>query len=358
MNSVKKILVLVTVLLSFTRALAEGVPFTIAGDDTGEDTVSTLKQKAVVNYLQKQMGSRYASVAEQVTSEFSENYILDYQVGKKGKQTEVTGHLDAKSLMRWVRLSETKSRTGGSIRTAFVVTSDFPQSTLAAGDTHTQIQSQPTAKTLHALAVGAVEKFNVSLTGVDGKFPLSQPARGESDIRSLREYGGQASVNTVLWAQVTQCASCGGAKLNLYFYNLFQDRAAVATSKNVKLDATQLASGTGLREAFTPAFEELKTNLEDVISSGTLSSRIYKVVIENIRTYKGFRQLQQEMSKLDFVARATLKRTEPFVAEYEVYSTMPATEISQRFQATEFEGFQLQPQHADGTSVTLKLQPK
>ena len=330
----------------------------MAGEEAGDDTVSLLKQKAVVTYLQKQMGSRYASVAEQVTSEFSENYILDYQVGKKGKQTEVTGHLDAKSLMRWVRLSETKSRTGGAIRTAFVITSDFPQATLAAGDTNSQMQTQPTAKILHALAIGAVEKFNVSLTGVDGKFPLSQPVRQESEVRALRDYGGSASVNTVLWAHVSPCASCGGGKLSLYFYNLFQDRAAVVTSRNLKMDATQIASGTGLREAFAPAFEELRTNLEDVISSGALSSRVYKVVFENIRTYKGFRQLQQEMPKLDFVAKATLKRTEPFVAEYEVFSTMPATEISQRFQSTEFDGFQLQPVHADGTNVTLKLQPK
>jgi len=338
--------------------MAEGLPFSIAGDDIGEDTVSQLKQKAVVNYLQRQMGSRYAGVAEQITPEFSENYILDYQVGKKGKQTEVIGHLDTKSLMRWVRLSETKSHTGGAIRTALVITSEYPEATLSSTDTISRIQDQPAAKVIHQLSVEATQNFNVTLTPVDGRFPLSAPVRQESDVRSLRDYGASASVNTVLWVHLTPCQSCGGGKLSLYFYNLFQDRPAVVESKNVKVSGAQMASGTKLKEDLAAAFTDLSSKLEDVISSGTLSSRVYKVTIENIRTYKGFRQLQQEMTKVDFVARATLKRTEPFVAEYEVYSPMSAGDLSQRFQSMETDGFQLQGVRADAGSVTLKLQPK
>jgi hypothetical protein len=356
--SVKRFFVLLTFLLPLAQALAEGVPFTIAGDDAGEDTVSQLKQKAVVNYLQRQMGSRYASVAEQVTPEFAENYILDYQVGKKGRQTEVTGHLDAKSLMRWVRLSETKSRSGGAIRTAFVLTSEFPQAPLQATETAARIKEQPAAKVVHELTLAAVDKFNVTLTGVDQRFPLSTPARQESELRSLRDFGASAAVNTVLWVHLSPCPSCGGGKISLYFYSLFQDRPAVVESRNLKIDATQLTSGQGLKEDLGPSFTDFAAKLEDVISSGALSSRIYRVIIENIRTYKGFRQLQEEMNKLDFVAKATLKRTEPFVAEYEVFSPMSANDISQRFQATDFEGFTLQAVKADAASVTLKLQPR
>ncbi len=358
MNSAKRLILILALLLPLARALAEGVPFTIAGDDIGEDTVSQLKQKAIVNYLQRQMGSRYATVAEQVTPEFAENYILDYQVGKKGRQTEVTGHIDAKSIMRWVRLSETKSHTGGAIRTALVITSEYPEASLSASDTSSRIQNQPAAKVIHQLATEATQSFNVTLSAVDGRFPLSAPVRQESDVRTLRDFGATAAVNTVLWVHLTPCQSCGGGKLSLYFYNLFQDRPAVVESKNVKVSGAQMASGAGLKEDLAAAFTDLSAKLEDVISSGTLSSRVYKVVIENIRTYKGFRQVQQEMAKVDFVARATLKRTEPFVAEYEVYSPMSAADLSQRFQSMETEGFQLQGVRADAGSVTLKLQPK
>src|SRR4051794_12741866 len=100
-------------------ALAEGVPFVLSSsslppspDDVRQTAlIGRLKYQAVVDYLQRLMGSRYSKYEELVTPEFAEKYVLDYQVNRlPGKSAiELNGHLDGDALKRWVRVTETKA---------------------------------------------------------------------------------------------------------------------------------------------------------------------------------------------------------------------------------------------------------
>ena len=89
-------------------AKAEGQPFTIDAGTVNPDNpdqelaaASGLKYRAVVEWLQRYLGGRYAEIEKMVTPEFAEKYILDYKVGRNpGNRAlyQLTGHLDADSL--------------------------------------------------------------------------------------------------------------------------------------------------------------------------------------------------------------------------------------------------------------------
>ena len=68
---------------------AGGVPFTVGG---GADTqnISDLKHRAVLEFLQRQLGERFEQYEKQITPEFAERYIMDYKVGRAGGNRQVS----------------------------------------------------------------------------------------------------------------------------------------------------------------------------------------------------------------------------------------------------------------------------
>lgn len=321
-------------------------------------TIAELKQQAVGTFLKSRLGPYFKEVEKEVTPTFAEEFILDYQVGKSlagANQLALSGHLDAKGLMRWVRLKQTKTHGGSTVKPILIISANLPGLTLAAKETNRRIQDSQLAKTLRDMAVQTLQPFSVNLTTApDYRIQLTEPPRREMEIRQLYEFGALNNINGLLWLHVDNCLSCGGAKLLVYFYNLAQSRLAIENAHNLSLSQSQYSNGQALRAVLAKPFEQLQSAFEEIVSSGTLYSRVYELLIEEIGSYRGFRQVSEQITKPDFITRALLKRIEPGKALFEVLSPLAPSDFSQQIGQASFGGFRLQPIRVTSNGVVVR----
>lgn len=303
--------------------------------------VADLKLRAITDYLQKYLGSRYKNFEELVTPEFAEKYILDYKIGKSTNDRniiEVTGHLDADSLKRWIRLTDTKSRGGNALRPVFLFTSTMPGYTFTTGDSP-KVRESSIFQALHSLASTNLQKFNVRLTSPSSaRLSASQPAKSESDIRALSSSFIPAGFNTALWFHLTPCKTCGGSRLETYYYNLAQNRILISRADDLAMEPKNLASADRFKKLVQPLVKQFQSDFEGLSSSGELFGTVYHVTVEGIETNRAYKAIELELSRLDSLSHSQLVRVEFIkkLADFEVTSQLSLEELKESLKQTDF----------------------
>lgn len=326
------------------------------GEQDMPTATAALKHQAVKEWLKAKLGDEFSNFESKFTPEFTEQYVLDYQVTKlSDEELQVTGHLDIQSLLGWVRLTETKSHGGGDIRPLFVVSSEIPEASLLARSTPSNVRSDKFAQTLMTLSTGTLAKFSIKLgTSRDARFPYSAPPQSESDIHSLRSFAAAQDFNSVLWLHFVPCAPCGGTKAQVYFYNLPQDRTLIAQTHNLKLAAADFQSSDKIKAETTEMFKQLGQDFEEMVSSGSLSSRIHQLEVKGVQSYQAYLTINKELESLDFVTEAVLSKTEPWTVHYEIMSPLPSSELLKKFEGLKFSAFRLEPKSVSSNNLVVQ----
>jgi hypothetical protein len=290
--------------------------------------IAELKFRAVVQYLQGILGTRYKGYDKLVTPEFAEKYILDYKVGRLAtdkNQLEVSGHLDSDALKRWVRLTEIKTRGSSVLKPAIIVstTSDNFRGREGA-----------LAEKIGALFNKDLQKYNVKFTPL--KVGISAPPKSDSELKSLRD--AVASYNLALWVHLSPCKGCRGMKSDIYLYNLPQSRILLAHTDELSLDPKDAANVEKVKHAFGSAAKQFDSEFEALVSSGELFSAVYYLTVEGIEDYRTYKSVEAELNRLDFLSRASLVRAEHAqkLAEFELASQLPLEELKESLKQADF----------------------
>ncbi len=334
-------------------AWAAGSSFSVLG--AGEnDNIGDLKQRAIIEYLQAFLGARYEGYASQVTPEFAERYVQDYKVSRQGGRIQITGHLDSDGLKGWIRLSETK-HGANSVKPVLLLSSAIPGLTITPSQTAAKTRENGMGQVFLSETSSAFQKLNTRLGVTGSSINLSQPPRSESELKRLQDYGAGDGFNSALWLHLVPCKTCGGARLDMHFYNLNPVRQVLARSDELPLSASDFANSSRLKQAMKVPITALKADIEDKIANGALFSNAYRLTIEGLENYRAFKVVQNAMGETDFIIQANLKRSEPKMAEYEVLSLLSAEELAARLDGETFDGFKLKTVRVDAPSVVVKF---
>ncbi len=352
-------LISLIVFLSQASTFADGVTFNQTAPDPGGNPdaqtglIAGLKLKAISEYLQNYLGSRYSSVEKFINHDFAERYILDYKVGRTADRTQlqVVGNLDSDGLKRWLRTLDVKTR-GSSLTPFLVLSSSVPNLPYAITDTSQRIKDSSLAQTLLAEVNTKLQKVNIRLGTADlSHLGLKQPPMSDTDIKTLRD---QTGGNSCIWVQFQPCKTCGGMRMDLYFYNLTQGRRLLSRSDDLILTAADLADKTKIRAVLRTPIEQFQSDVEELVSSGMLTSSSYDLTVEQVDSYRTYKQIEASLGRLDFIVQAVLNRSEPKVAGFQVLSPLSAQELSQRLAQENFAGFHLKPVRVDSKSLVVR----
>ncbi len=332
-------------------AFAAGATFSVtATDDTQQ--LPDLKQRAVLEFLQRYLGERYDQYAPQVTADFAEGYILDYKVGKAGNRLQVIGHLDAERLKGWIRLAETKKGSTG-VKPMLVISSTIPGLTISPSQTGARVREGALGQTLQAEAAAAFQKVNAKL-GVPGGPGLSHPPRIDSELRALRDYGNSEGYSVALWAHLVPCRTCGGARLDLFLYNLSQARRVLAKSEDLPLSGGDFNSSPRLKTVLKAPFAAFRNDLEALVSSGQIFSAAYFLTVEGVENYRVYKLIESGLGELDYIIQSVMKFSSPKIAEFEILTTLPGQELLSRLDNESFSGFDLKPVRVDSHNLVMR----
>jgi hypothetical protein len=353
-----KSFLLLLLLATSSRIFAEGVPFTQSGASlpagtVGDQTssVSQLKYQAVLDYLQRISGAKYAQFEKQVNPDFAEKYISDYKVSRQTGNLTVSGHIDGEGLRRWVHLLETKTRGAGSLSPYFILSSSLPGLTVSPSETAAKMKDLVVGQTILELFNASLHKFNVRISLADlSTLGVNQPPRTENEIRGL---AGSAN-NAALWANLLACKTCGGVRLDTYLYQVSQGRLLIAHSDDLNLEPKDFANREKLKSVLKEPMKQFQADFEEMVSSGGLSSGSYRLSVEGVDSYRAYKLVENELSKQDFIAQVLLKHTESRLAEFEIRSSLAMPELSQRLGQSSFPGFKLKPLRVDSKSVVVR----
>lgn len=343
----------------------DGEPFSISSTEldgkaaAGQGMVNALKQRAVSAYLLKILGrTGYERVASQITSEFAETYILEYQVGraKSGIRgaIELSGRLDTDQLRQWARLAETR-QSGGNLKPMFLLSSAVGGLGWTPRNTATKIRENRGASEIFNGFQGGFSKLGLRATAVDlSTLSLDTPPRAPSELSQLSEAGQAAGYNGALWVHVMACTECVGTRIEYRFYNFAQSRATIVDVKDVPVEEAQYADATRVKKGFALLFETFGEKLRDVVSKGTLQSGSHRLVVENLNSPKAYKAADEGLQKLDFVTQASLKYAASGTAEFELLSALATDELSQRLLLAHIPGCPLKPLRVEGTTIVAQ----
>ncbi len=342
---------------------AEGVAFSVSSADLPPDEVvdqqsliARLKYQAIVSYLQRTMGNRFDQVAKQVTPEFAEGYILEYKVRRspdKRSQIELSGYLNGDSLRGWIRLMDTRSQPGGAMKPLVIISSEIPTLRVLPREFPSRSKDNPSIQAIYRSLSTALQKFNAKPI-LSENISLSQPPKNLSEIRDLQSTANRVDATAIVWLSLTPCPSCGGSRLNSYFFNPTQPKALIDDSDDLAIDPRDYGNAEKVRKVLKDPIKDFQDQIGELIEQGVLDSKSQRIVVEGLDSYRAFRSLDFNLGKTDFLVQVVLKRSEPGIAEFEVLSSLAPQEISQRLVTTAFPGFQLKPVRIENQSVTVR----
>ncbi len=316
-----------------------------------------LKQQAVRDYLQKLMGPRFERYSNQVTADFAEKYILDYQVPRQSpdsSQMEIAGHLDTVALREWIRTNETKATGSSALKPLFLISANVPGLALDPRQTGFQVKQNPIAQTVYQRVNDAFQKFNANLsTSQDSSLALTLPPTKEAELRALQGYGNSGGFNCAVWVDISVCKNCG-TRFSISLFNLPNARQVQTFSADVGAPVGELSDPKKLTKELGKMLQDFSAGFEESISKGTLFALEYRVVIEGIDTYKTFKQIDSQLPKQDFVIQSSVSRSTKSTAEFKVLSSSYPRDFYQNLQSAQFAGMTLRPTSLDGQVVTLR----
>jgi hypothetical protein len=350
---------------AFPAHAEDGEAFTISSTEldgkaaAGQGMVNALKQRAVAAYLLKILGrSAYERIAPQITSEFAETYILDYQVGraKSGIRgaIELSGHLDGEQLRQWARLAETR-QSGGNLKPLFLLSSAVTGLDWNPRNTGSKTREQRSAMEIFQGFQNAFTKLGIRATALDlSGLALDTPPRAPSELTQLSEAGQAAGYNGALWVHVMACSDCIGTRVEYRFYNFSQSRATIVDVKDVAVEEASYADATRVKKGYAALFDTFAEKLKEVVSRGTLQSGSHRLVVENLASPRAYKAADEGMQKLDFVTQSTLKYASSNTAEFELLSALTTEELSQRLLLVNIPGCNLKPTRIEGTTIVAQ----
>lgn len=358
-------------LFLFALPAIAGVPFTISGtpepglsgprtlDDpaTLTELISKLKQRAVQEWLQGQLGERFPQFEKALTADFAERYVLDYKVGRTGSKREVlelTGHLDSDSLKKWIRLQDTRKGTT-SLKPLLFFTSNIQNFSFGPGETGDRLRDSTIGQTLLTLLNPIFAKINAKPVYADRSSPLTQPAKFDSDLGMLRDYATQMGTNAAIWAHLNNCPTCfGGARVDLLFYSIPATRIAHAESDDLNAKPNEWNNPERMKAVLTPLTNLFVTGVEGLVSSGQFYSQPIRVVVEGVQSYKFYKAMDTEFAQSDFASNPFLKKAGARFAEFEFLTQLSADEVANRIQSSDFGGMRVRAQKFDTRTVVVK----
>ncbi len=267
----------------------------------------------------------------------------------------LNGHLDADALKRWIRLSETKHRGSSQLRTLLFMSSNIPGISFTASETASKVREITIASTLYGLLTPQFQQLNARLELANGGAPAGAAPRNSEEAKDLKDFANRDGLNTAAWAQFTSCASCGGARLDLFAYSLSTHRVVVAVSEDLNLSPSSYANPEYLKTVLAPITQQFKTELESAVTDGRLFASEFRLIIEGLDSYRQFKTIEQGLTRQDFISQPVVRRAAPRTAEFEFLSTLGMDELIQRFPQTEIGGFRLRPGRVDDSTLAARL---
>jgi hypothetical protein len=198
-------------------------------------------------------------------------------------------------------------------------------------------------------------KISSTLSPFSGSgLPTTYPPRTESEVRSLTELGISRNANSAVWVHFSPCPSCGGSRVDLLFYYFPQGRLALGRADDLPFDYREGVHSEKSKRVVKAAVEEFTSGINELIEQGTLFSSVHLLVVDGLDSLRAFKQLDNGLSKLDFVTRVVLKKTDATRVEYEVLSGLSTEELAQRLQSSAFTGFKLKGAGISGNQTQMR----
>jgi hypothetical protein len=367
LNSVK----LFTFAFVFTvRLWAEAVSFSVAapqlpvepGKEAAEsqaEILAQLKVQAVSEWLQGYLGNRYSQFERAVTVEFAEKHVIDYSVSRTSTNPPnvvLNGHLDTDGLKRWLRLAETKNKGGShQLRAIAFLSSNIPGISFSASDTAQKAREITIASQIHTLLQPLFQKLNAKLTLADGGAPSGNAPRTSKEVRNLKDFAKTDGTNVAVWGQLTQCAPCGGARLDLFGYSLPQERVIAAVSEDLALSQKDYTNSDYLKSKLTPIVQQFQTDFESAVTEGRVFSSEYHLIVEGVDSYRVFKNIEASLGRQDFVSQPILKRASSKTAEFIFLSSLSIEELAGRFPQVDVGGVKLRTSRLDDSTLVARL---
>lgn len=327
---------------------------------TDSDTLAGLKQKAVANWLQKNMGDRFAPVESQITADFAERYILNYKLGRSAANPdwlELSGYLDEDSLRKWVRLTETKGKGSSQLRPLYLLTSSLPGLSLKAGDTLESVRDTALGKASLGLLTGEFLKLNSRPIPATGSFSFLNPPKDERGTTALRDSAARDGANTAVWLNLTQCSGCDGPRVDLYLYSFSNLRLVTVQSEEIALAPKDYGNLERIQELLKPIFQAFHQELESVITEERLTAVPLRVSIEGVDSYRVYKQLEVSLGKIDTLRQVVPKAFSYRTAEFEGMTTQSAEDLARRIQQVSLGRAQLKTVRIDSRGVVMRYLP-
>lgn len=358
-------------------AFAEGVPFKVSSsslstpqasstptdlsaenEDHESNLINDLKYLAVSNWLQTYLGPRYTQFDKHITPEFAEKYILDYKVGRNSAPSgglELSGHLDGDALKRWVRLIDSKSKASSQIKPLFILSSNLPGLNIAPSETSNKIKESSIAQLLYQLTQFQFKKLNTQLTPLDSSVGLDSPPTQSSEVQRLTRSASQKGSSLVVWETFSTCPGCPNPRIDIFVYNNENSNLAFVVGDDLLNSWRELNNTEVLKKSLLPIFQQFQTELENVFSEGSIHENSFKIVIENVDSYRTLKIAEAELNRGMGGSSLILKKAANKSAEYELKSSLAIEELGQRIQGTVIPGLKTQVSKADSTTLVLKL---
>lgn len=326
----------------------------ISEPQDSEDTplkslLARLKQDAVILWMRNQLGDKASNFEKKVTPEFAESYILDYRVDRKGENKNIiqlSGHLDTDALKGWLRVSETKMASGSQLKLALVI----------SFQSATELSDEQENNLFAATEKGLNQELKKLRLSVSSPFPppFSLPPKGEAGISQLSQFFEPKGFNTVIWLHINQCATCPGARLDLYSYSLSQNFLMTALSEEVPGLLNSLKSSDGVNQLCEPFFKDFQKDFERAIAEGKTKSALVTLTIDGIGNYRDYKKLEYVLSQQSFWSDWVPKSFTQSTAQFEALSPLNASDVARRIEALSLSSGKLQLVRVDSRNVVMR----
>ena len=362
------------VILVITQMVwAEGVPFTVSSSsivknpntsvseaqnsDPETTLISDLKYLAVANWLQTYLGQRFTQFDKYITPDFAEKYIFDYKLNRQAQPAgtlELVGHLDGDSLKKWIRLIDSKSRGSNQIRPLFIVSSNLPGFIISPIETASRSKDSLIIQILNQMAQEKLRKLNAGLTPLDGPCSLEAPPKNNSEIQTLISIANRGNETLVVWAALTACPGCNSTRIDLFLFNTYSQNLTFVVGDDLILSARDLGNPNLLRRVLTPVFLAFQTELENAFSEDTLKEMPFKLIIDNIDSFRLLKLAETGLSRGNGFSAPIFKKAAGKTAEFEIKSALSIEELTQRIEASPLAGFKNQVTRVDGSTLVVR----
>ncbi len=184
-----------------------------------------------------------------------------------------------------------------------------------------------------------LNEYKVKFDVVDLKnLYLSVPVKQPDEIRSFAESLLRLGYPSALWIHITPCVNCGGARAEIFFYNLSVSRLLLVKNEEMAMNASVISQKEPLKEIVKTALSPFNVEFEEAISSGRLFSYVYHLEVEELRSLEHLKRVEERITSLDLNRQPVLKSASKEGAEYEIKSLLGYDELERQLAQIPMDG--------------------